>query len=245
MKRGRKPASSRHSEVPSQSFHPLDGVRVEIKYKNEVQKKFARLIAQNDVVVCSGSPGTGKTLVTCAEALKLLKIDPRYKKIVLVKSVTALKDEEIGYLKGTMSEKMEPYMYSFNGNLEKLIPRDTVRKLKEGGYIEVLPIAFMRGVNLDSCFVIVDEAQNISLRNMRTIMTRIGEDCKMVILGDAEQSDLRNTSVSALLRVVEMLSSGDVPGAGSIEFTEDHIVRSETCAHIEAAFKRLPPIKET
>ena len=241
MRKGRKSTEAAKRDVPSPSAHPLDGVRVDIKYKNEVQKVFGRLIAEMDLVVCSGSPGTGKTLVTCAEALRLLKRDPRFKRIVLVKSVTSLKDEEIGYLKGTMAEKMEPYMYSFIGNLEKVVPRDVVRRLRDEGYIEVVPIAFMRGVNMDDCIVLVDEAQNISLRNMRTIMTRMGENCKMVVLGDTEQSDLRDRSTSALRQVVAMFGGGDVPGAASVEFGEEHIVRSEMCAQIEAAFKRIQP----
>lgn len=136
---------------------PLGDVRVDIKYMNSAQKDLARLIQNNELIICSGAPGTGKTLVSCAEALQLVKNDPRFRRIVLVKSVTVLRDEELGYMKGTLREKMEPIVYSFISNMERLIGKANVARLMEQGVIDVMPIAFMRGANLDDCVVLVDE----------------------------------------------------------------------------------------
>lgn len=209
-----------------------------LTYKNEVQKRMGKLIAEKEIVLVAGSPGTGKTIVACAEALTLLKKYPdTYRSIVMVKSVTGLQEEDLGYMKGTLDEKMEPHLYSFISNMTKLVGQATVRRMRDEGYLTVMPISFMRGVNLDNCVVLVDEAQNILLRNMRTILTRIGTDCKMVILGDTEQSDMRRTSESALAAVVEMFSDGSVPGVGVVQFGDEHIVRNPIIAHVEAAFR--------
>lgn len=240
-KRPERPDRSQDDAPPRPAAvhsHPLDGVKVALTYKNEVQKKMGKLIAEKEIVVCAGSPGTGKTIVACAEALVLLKKHPElYRSIVMVKSVTNLQEEDLGYMKGTMDEKMEPHLYSFISNMTKLVGAAVVRRMREEGYLTVLPIAFMRGVNMDNCIVLVDEAQNILLQNMRTILTRIGTDCKMVILGDTEQSDMKRRSESALAAVVDMFSDGSVPGMGVVQFGDEHIVRNPIIAHVEAAFR--------
>ena len=110
--------------------NPIDekmftNVRVDIKPKTENQKKLVQAIKENEIIIASGLPGTGKTFLACAEALKLVKsTDNRYDKIILVKSVTTLKDEEIGFLKGTMEDKMEPFMDSFLDNFNNRIPNN-------------------------------------------------------------------------------------------------------------------------
>lgn len=107
----------------------ISQIKTELKYKNETQKKMAMSIKNNDVTICTGPAGTGKSYVACIQALNELKNNENIKKIVLVKSVTTLKSEEIGFLKGTMEEKMEPFMYSFVGNFEKIIGKGLYEKL--------------------------------------------------------------------------------------------------------------------
>lgn len=113
----------------------ISQIKTELKYKNETQKKMAMSIKNNDVTICTGPAGTGKSYVACIQALNELKNNENIKKIVLVKSVTTLKSEEIGFLKGTMEEKMEPFMYSFVGNFEKIIGKGLYEKLKNGDFV--------------------------------------------------------------------------------------------------------------
>jgi len=186
------------------SNNPLTEIKVGVQPKTENQKKLIQSIKDNEITLVSGFPGSGKTFLSCAEALKLLKSsETAFKKIILVKSVTTLKDEEIGFLKGTMEEKMEPFMDSFLDNFNKIIGEHLTAKLREMGYIQIKPIAYVRGRSIDNSIIIMDEAQNISLDNMRTLMTRIGENSKMIILGDVKQKDLRNKKDSSLEVVIE------------------------------------------
>ena len=215
----------------------LTKVKVELKAKNPNQKLFASFIEDKEIVICSGPAGTGKTYVACAQALKLFKHDQRYKKIYIVKSVTTLKDEEIGFLKGTLDEKMEPYIYSFIHNFEKIVGRSITKTLRDNGSIEVMPIAFLRGINFDDCIVLIDECQNITHDNMRTIMTRIGSNCKMIFLGDTGQIDLKMKKNSSLPMIMEKFSK--IEEFGCIALSDDDIVRNPLIKKIEQVFNEL------
>ena len=215
----------------------LTKVKVELKAKNPNQKLFASYIEDKEIVICSGPAGTGKTYVACAQALKLFKNDQRYKKIYIVKSVTTLKDEEIGFLKGTLDEKMEPYIYSFIHNFEKIVGRSITKTLRDNGSIEVMPIAFLRGINFDDCIVLIDECQNITHDNMRTIMTRIGTNCKMIFLGDTGQIDLKMKKNSSLPMIMEKFSK--IEEFGCIALSDDDIVRNPLIKKIEQVFNEL------
>lgn len=212
------------------------GMSIDVKYKTENQKKFAKLIKDKEITIAAGCAGTGKTFLSCVEALKLLKMN-KYKKILLVKSVTDLKGESIGYLKGTLHEKMFPYMFSFKSNLYKIIGKDMTEFLEQSELIEILPLAYIRGMNIDDSIVIVDEAQNISLSNMRTIMTRIGSNSKMIIIGDSKQIDLTNKRESSLERIYEKFSVNEKFGA--IRFEREDQVRNPLINEIEEGFDEL------
>ena len=215
-------------------------INLHIKCKTENQKKLINSIKQNEITICSGLPGTGKTYLSCAQALKLLKSKnpKKYKRIVLIKSVTTLKNEEIGFLKGTMEEKMEPFIDSFMDNFRKLIGKSRSKKLKELGFIEVLPIAFARGRSIDNSIIIIDEAQNISMDNIRTLMTRIGNDSKMIILGDVKQKDIRNKNDSALEVVIDKFNGIDGFGCVKLRDPKD-VVRNPIIQIIEQTFDNL------
>jgi phosphate starvation-inducible PhoH-like protein len=221
------------------SNNPLTEIKVGVQPKTENQKKLVQAIKDNEIIITSGFPGTGKTFLACAEALKLLKSsETAFKKIILVKSVTTLKDEEIGFLKGTMEEKMEPFMDSFLDNFNKIIGEYLTSKLREMGYIQIKPIAYVRGRSIDNSIIIMDEAQNISLDNMRTLMTRIGENSKMIILGDVKQKDLRNKKDSSLEVVIEKFR--DKPSFGVVELrNKEDIVRNKIIEVIEEIFDQI------
>jgi len=219
------------------SIDLLTQIRLELKHKNEIQKVLTQSIRDNDVTICTGPAGTGKTYLSCVQALTELKINEKIRKIVLVKSVTTLKSEEIGFLKGTMEEKMEPFMYSFTGNFEKIIGKDLFAKLKNENYIEILPIAYLRGVNIDNAVVIIDEVQNISIDNIRTILTRLGENSKMVFLGDVKQIDAKNKFDSALSFLVNNFKN--IRNIGIVEFSKLEIIRHPLVKVIEDVFDKI------
>ena len=212
-----------------------DTMTINVKCKTENQKSLVNSIKEKEVTICSGPAGTGKTFLACAEALKLIKRFAKYKKIVIVKSVTTLKNEEIGFLKGNLREKMEPFMFSFVHNFEKLVGQAITSKLRELKTIEEMPIAYMRGINLDRSIIIVDEAQNISQENMRTIMTRLGKDSKMIFLGDERQKDSKGRNGLTFL----MDHFQGLEEIGCIQFTKSDVVRNPLIAKIERVFDSL------
>jgi len=214
-------------------------IKIDIKTKTENQKKLVQAITNNEITIATGLPGTGKTFLACAEALKIIKDNKTpYQKVILVKSVTTLKDEEIGFLKGTMEEKMEPFMDSFLDNFHKIIGESNTSKLRNLGFIQIKPIAYVRGRSIDKSVIIIDEAQNVSLDNMRTLMTRIGENSKLIILGDVKQKDIRNKKESSLEVVIERFK--DKIGFGTVELrNEEDIVRNPIIKVIEDIFDQI------
>ena len=216
-----------------------DTMTISVKCKTENQKALVNAIKEKEVVICSGPAGTGKTYLACAEALKLIKRYAKYKKIVIVKSVTTLKNEEIGFLKGGLREKMEPFMFSFVHNFEKLVGQTITSRLRELKTIEELPIAYMRGINLDRSIIIIDEAQNISQENIRTIMTRLGKDSKMIFLGDERQQDSKGGNGLTFL----MDHFQHIEEIGCIQFNKSDVVRNPLIAKIERVFDSLQNYK--
>ena len=217
----------------------LSQIRIDVKPKTENQKRLVQAIKDNEITIASGLPGTGKTFLACAEALKLVKNpESKYEKVILVKSVTTLKDEEIGFLKGTMEEKMEPFMDSFLDNFNKIVGEHLTGKLREQGFIQIKPIAYVRGRSIDKSVIIIDEAQNISLDNMRTLMTRIGDNSKLIILGDVKQKDIRNKKESSLSVVIEKFKGRNGFGTVELRNAED-IVRNPIIKIIEDIFDEI------
>lgn len=219
---------------PTSNKFNFEKLNIDIKCKNTNQKKFINLIADNKITVAAGPAGTGKTYLACAQALKLLKTDSRFKKIILVKSVTVLEGEEVGFLKGDIKEKMFPYTISFLDNFHKLVGEGITQIMLDQGLIQVLPLAFIRGRSIDNSIIIVDEAQNITQKNMRSTMTRIGTDTKMVITGDTKQIDMKNAKLSSLDLVVKLFQ--DKADIGTMAFDKEDIVRDPIVKLIEETF---------
>jgi len=216
----------------------LKSMSVNYKCKTENQGKLRETIRNNEMSIVSGLPGTGKTYIACAEALKLIKARPKYKKILLVKSITQLRGEELGALPGDLNEKFDPYLGSFIDNFEKIIGETMTRKLRELGLINIQPLAFVRGRSIDNTIIIVDEAQNINLDNMRTLMTRIGDNSKMIILGDVKQKDLRNKKDSSLEVIIDRFNNTENFGCVELRDPND-VVRNPIIKVIEEVFDGL------
>jgi phosphate starvation-inducible protein PhoH and related proteins len=214
---------------------------IKIIAKNESQKKLINSIKNNEITICAGLAGTGKTFVAIAYALSLLrKSGNRFKKIYLVKSVTTLKGEEIGYLKGDLKEKIDPFMWSFYINMEKLILESSMKELINKDIIRPFPLAYMRGASLDDCIIIADEMQNVSLDNSRTLLTRIGSNSKLILLGDINQIDIKNKSESSLEILLDMFQTTN--NIGVIHMSEeDTNVRNPLITVIEEKYKSYLP----
>lgn len=211
---------------------------IKIKPKTENQKKFLKLINDNEIVITSGPAGTGKTFLMVSEALRLLKNkETPYKKIVLIKSITQLKNEEIGFIKGSVAEKLSGFMYSFMYIFNQIIGKKTTDILVEQGFIEVVPLSFIRGMNWSETIIIVDEAQNISLDNMETVLTRISHNSKMVLVGDTKQIDIKNKKESSLKIISEKFQGIDKFGV--MAFEKDDQVRNPIINVIEDVFDKI------
>lgn len=212
--------------------------KIEIKCRTKAQKNVLQAIEEKVISIVIGPPGTGKTYLSCARALKFIKEESlTYKKIVLIKSVNVPKDEEIGFLKGTLEEKMELYMYPFISNFYKVIGKVATDSLKTTGTIEILPIKFALGVTLDDSIIIIDEAQQISKDNLRTLITRIGSNSKMIFLGDVKQKSVNKREKSAL--EILMAHFNDIEEIGLVQLGKDDIVRHPIIKKLEDIFEKI------
>lgn len=174
--------------------------RVHLKFKNQKQKEYAKLIEDNEIIICSGPAGTGKSYISIATALELLqKPENKYNKIIIIKPIVESSDYQLGYLKGSLKEKLEPYAASSLSIIDKIIGVKSRKRLEEENIIVIDTISFLRGKTFDGSLLIMEEAQNLSPNEMKTLLTRIGENSKFIISGDIDQSDrFRNIKESGL-----------------------------------------------
>jgi phosphate starvation-inducible PhoH-like protein len=210
--------------------------RIDLKAKNVRQKELLTLIKNKEITFIAGPAGSGKTFLALGKSLQMLSDENLpYERIYLLKSVTTLQGEEIGFIKGEVEDKLKPAFMSYMMNVEKLIDISQINKLYESGVVISLPIGYARGLSIDNSIIIIDEVQNISLENLRTILTRIGENSKIIAMGDLRQIDLRNKSKSSLQTAIKLFDG--ISEIGCFEFTEDDIVRNPLIQKIERRFE--------
>jgi len=206
------------------------------KPKNQHQQEFCSLIDEKEIVICSGPAGVGKSMLSIAKALELLK-NPNneyYKIILCTPAVEA--DEKLGSLPGTPDEKLAPFTFSSMYLIEKLLGKDTLKTLIMHGTVEVLGLGYMRGINIDNAIVIAEEFQNATPRQVKTLLTRIGRDSKFIISGDLEQSDrYKNQTDSGLYDAFKRLENIDE--IGLFRFDESDIVRNKVIGKILDRYK--------
>jgi phosphate starvation-inducible PhoH-like protein len=208
------------------SFDLLSQIKIDIKHKNETQKKLTSSIKNNDVTFCTGPAGTGKTLLSVAEALLLLKNNPDvYREIKLVKSIEQLKGEDLGTLPGDEKDKLKFIMMSYFDAFYKLIGEELTNKLMEAGYIKMEVFGSIRGRSFSNCIIIIDEYQNVRHKNSKTFLTRFSENTKVVALGDTGQIDLKDETDSALEALIEDVKNNPEEGVAVVEFNADEVVR--------------------
>lgn len=205
-----------------------------IEYIGKVEQQCISIDSEEHLYLTDNHVVTHNTFVALHTALSLL--GGKYKKIILVKSVTVLPEEEIGFIPGDMAAKMEPFMISYLGNLRKLIGDKQTDELFKTGIIEVLPLAYIRGLSIDNSIVIVDEAQNLSNHIFKSIITRIGSDSKYIFMGDIDQIDRKDIKTSCLQKVFSIFS--DYNKIGTIEFTHEDCVRNPIIPEILEILKQ-------
>ena len=154
------------------------------------QKSFYRTIGRNDVTFCVGPAGCGKTDLATHYALKNLA-QGKYKNMVITKPLVEVDGEKMGYLPGDIDEKTAPYMMSLYYNMEQIIGKERLEVLKKSGVVQVIPLAYMRGLTLTDSIVVLDEAQNATPSQIKTFLTRIGNGSKFIVNGDLMQSDIK------------------------------------------------------
>ncbi len=198
------------------------------------QREYARVLREYDIALGVGPAGTGKTFLAVASALAAL-LKGQVKRILLTRPAVEA-GEKLGFLPGDLVEKVNPYLRPLYDALEHMLSAEKVARLLERGVIEVAPLAFMRGRTLDQAYVVLDEAQNTTVAQMKMFLTRLGTDSKMVITGDITQVDLPYRSRSGLLDALEVLV--DVQGVGTCRLTPDDVVRHRLVSQIVAAYDR-------
>jgi len=196
------------------------------------QKRYAQAIREHDLVFCWGPAGSGKTYLAVAMAVHALRQE-QVRKIVLVRPAVEA-GEKLGFLPGDMLAKVNPYLRPLLDALGDILDFDQVQRYLDKDVIEIIPLAFMRGRTLNHTFMILDEAQNTTLTQMKMFLTRMGERSKIVVTGDATQTDLPEHVESGLHDALVRLRN--VPGIGVVELTAEDIVRHPLVRRIVAAY---------
>ncbi len=196
------------------------------------QKRMVEACDKDDMVFAIGPAGSGKTYTAVALAVRALK-EKHVKRIILTRPAVEA-GENLGFLPGDLKEKLDPYMQPLYDALSDMIPYEKLADYIEKRTIEIAPLAFMRGRTLDKAFVILDEAQNATVNQMKMFLTRMGRDAKFIITGDATQVDLPRNQPSGLLRSVDLVRG--IEGISIIELNTSDVVRHKLVRKIIEAF---------
>lgn len=205
-----------------------------IKARNRTQEEMVRSYFENDLIFAIGPAGTGKTYIAIALAVRALK-NREIKRIVLTRPAVEA-GERLGFLPGDLKDKLDPYLQPLYDALGDMIPAKRLQEFMAEGTIQIAPLAYMRGRTLDRACVILDEAQNTNLGQLKMFLTRMGCDAKFIVTGDASQIDLPNRKDSGLLRGIELTKG--IKGIKTITFRNEDIVRHPLVTKIVKAFEK-------
>lgn len=200
------------------------------------QARYIQSIREHDITFAVGPAGTGKTYLAVAVAVEALK-HHQIRKIVLVRPAVEA-GESLGFLPGDISAKINPYLRPLLDALHEMIDYDLMKRYMEQDVIEVIPLAYMRGRTLNEAFIILDEAQNTTVSQMKMFLTRMGVGSKIVISGDTTQIDLPRTSASGLIDALSRLR--DIAGVNVVQLNKSDIVRHRLVQEIVRAYEDEP-----
>ena len=214
-------------------LHGVNGRLVKAVTLNQI--KIVELISKKDLVFAIGPAGTGKTYTSVALAVKFLK-EKKVKRIILTRPAVEA-GENLGFLPGDMNDKLDPYMQPLYDALREMIPKEKLKKFIESGTIQIAPLAYMRGRNLDDAFVILDEAQNTTHSQMKMFLTRMGKNAKFIITGDPGQIDLPRKIVSGLTEAILILK--EINEIGILYLNEKDVMRHKLLKKVINAYKTI------
>jgi len=205
-----------------------------VKARTPNQKKLVQLAQDHDIVFAIGPAGTGKTYTAVALAVNALK-NKEVKKIVLTRPAVEA-GENLGFLPGDLKDKIDPYLRPLYDALDDMIPLDKLNYYMQNRIIEIAPLAYMRGRTLDNAFIILDEAQNTTISQIKMFLTRLGPNAKCIVTGDLTQIDLPPKQASGLIRAVELLQ--DIEGIGIVYLDTRDVIRHKLVKLIIKAFEQ-------
>ena len=225
-------------EKPQSASTPIDIIHVgrQIRPRTAGQASYVDAIRAHELVFSIGPAGTGKTYLAVAMAVEALK-HQLVRKIVLVRPAVEA-GESLGYLPGDLQAKINPYLRPLLDALHEMIDYDQIKRLIEQDVIEVIPLAYMRGRTLNEAFIILDEAQNTTVSQMKMFLTRMGQESKIVASGDVTQVDLPSNSRSGLNDALTRLAK--IKGVGIVRLTKSDIVRHRLVQEIVHAYDDVP-----
>ena len=216
------------------------GVKRTVQPRSINQRKYVEAIEQSDMTFGVGPAGTGKTYLAVAMAVSALNAK-KVSRIVLVRPAVEA-GERLGFLPGTLQDKVDPYLRPLYDALYDLLEPEKVDKMLEKNVIEIAPLAFMRGRTLNDAFIIMDEAQNTTIEQMKMFLTRMGNSSKSVITGDITQIDLPNPRKSGLLDAINILDG--VEGIQFCHFEDCDVVRHALVQRIVRAYESAKPVQQ-
>ena len=227
------------SKIPSENTnHSFEkkviyfGMKGSIVPKTKNQIKYLDLVKEKDIVFSIGPAGTGKTFLSVVFAVAALD-NKEIKRIVLCRPAVEA-GESLGFLPGDLQEKVDPYLAPLYDSLDSIIPKDKIKRYIDEKIIEIIPLAYMRGRTLDNAFMILDEAQNTTVAQMKMFLTRLGIGSKAIITGDITQVDLHDKSVSGLMHAADILKK--VNDIGFVSLNEEDVVRHRLVKKIILAY---------
>lgn len=212
-------------------LHGNKGIIIKARTLN--QQKIVKGIRENDLMFVLGPAGTGKTYISVALAVRALK-NKEIKKIIITRPAVEA-GESLGFLPGDLKEKIDPYLRPIYDALEDMIPAEKLKYYYENNVIEIAPLAYMRGRTLHGAFILLDEAQNTTAMQIKMFLTRMGNNCKMVVTGDGSQIDLPRNQKSGLVEATKILKG--IPGIAMIELDKKDVMRHKLVERILEAYE--------